>query len=104
MPGWSFRKQKGFFDIVTWSGNSTGGRQIAHNLGSVPGCIIIKNTNNTQNWQVYHRGIGAGSAVFLDLNYAKQTGAQFFNNTEPTATHFTLGTDCMNNCYLVMIT
>ena len=50
---WSFRKQKGFFDIVTWSGNSTGGRQIAHNLGSVPGCIIIKNTNNTQNWQVY---------------------------------------------------
>ena len=95
---WTFRKQKGFFDIVTWSGNSTGGRQIAHNLGSVPGCIIIKNTNNTQNWQVYHRGIGAGSAVFLDLNYAKQTGAQFFNNTEPTATHFTLGTDCMNNC------
>ena len=95
---WSFLKKKGFFDIVTWSGNSTGGRQIAHNLGSVPGCIMIKNTNNTQNWQVYNRGIGAGSAVFLDLNYAKQTGAQFFNNTEPTSTHFTLGTDCMNNC------
>ena len=95
---WTFRKQKGFFDIVTWSGNSTGGRQIAHNLGSVPGCIMIKNTNNTQNWQVYNRAIGAGSALFLDLDYAKQTGAQFFNNTEPTATHFTLGTDCMNNC------
>ena len=98
VASWSFLKQKGFFDIVTWSGNSTGGRQIAHNLGSVPGCIMIKNTNNTQNWQVYNRGIGAGSAVFLDLNYAKQTGAQFFNNTEPTSTHFTLGTDCMNNC------
>ena len=49
---WTFRKQEGFFDIVTWTGNNTGGRQIAHNLGSVPGCIIIKNTNNTQNWQV----------------------------------------------------
>ena len=95
---WTFRKAPGFFDVVTWSGNSTGGRQIAHNLGSVPGCIMIKNTNNTQNWQVYHRGISAGSAVFLDLNYAKQTGAQFFNNVEPTSTHFTLGTDCMNNC------
>ncbi len=96
--GWTWRKQKGFFDIVTWSGNGTAGRTIAHSLGSVPGCIMIKNTNNTQNWQVYHRGIGAGSAVFLDLNYAKQTGAQFFNNVEPTSTHFTLGTDCMNNC------
>ncbi len=88
--GWTWRKQKGFFDIVTWSGNGTGGRTIAHSLGSVPGCIMIKNTNNDQNWQVYHRGIGAGSAVLLDLNYAKKTGAQYFNNVETTSNHLTL--------------
>ena len=94
---WSFRKQKGFFDIVTWSGNGTGGREIAHDLGSVPGCIMIKCTSHGQNWQVYHRGIGAASALFLDLNNAKQSGSHFFNDVEPTATNFTLGTDAMNN-------
>ena len=30
---WTFRKAEGFFDIVTYTGNSTAGRQIAHNLG-----------------------------------------------------------------------
>ena len=98
ISSWSFRKAPGFFDIVTWSGNGTGGREIAHNLGSVPGCIMIKNTNNTQNWQVFHRGIGAASALFLDLSNAKQSGSHFFGDVEPTATNFTLGTDCMNNC------
>ena len=38
---WNFRKRKGFFDIVTYTGNGTA-RTIAHNLGSIPGCIIVK--------------------------------------------------------------
>ena len=40
--GYTFRKAKGFFDVVTWNGNDTAGHQIPHNLGSVPGCIMIK--------------------------------------------------------------
>jgi len=52
---WSFRKQPKFFDIVTWSGDSIVGRTIPHNLGSTPGCIIVKTKNNTVNWAVWHR-------------------------------------------------
>jgi hypothetical protein len=90
---WTFRKQPKFFDIVTYTGNSTA-RTIAHNLGSVPGCIIIKGTTgpaSTQNWEVYHRSTGNTQALFLDLTQAPDVGSQHWNNTSPTSTEFTLG-------------
>lgn len=57
---WSFRKQPGFFDIVTYPGDSVAGRQIPHSLGSTPGMIIIKNltSSNAADWAVWHRSGG----------------------------------------------
>jgi hypothetical protein len=63
---WTFRKQKGFFDCVTWSGDSNAGRQIAHNLGSVPGMIIIKCPEANRDWIVHHRSLGF--TQYLRLN------------------------------------
>ncbi len=34
---WTFRKQPGFFDVVTYTGDGTTSRDINHNLGSAPG-------------------------------------------------------------------
>ena len=49
LSSWTFRKQPKFFDIVTYTGNGAN-RTISHNLGSTPGCIIIKKTfNNIHN-------------------------------------------------------
>jgi hypothetical protein len=57
---WTFRKQPKFFDVVTWTGNGDA-ITVNHNLGSVPGCIIIKAFSSSptagQNWLVYHRSI-----------------------------------------------
>jgi len=50
---WTFRKQAKFFDVVTYTGTGSN-TTIAHNLGSVPGCIIIKQLNATRDWAVYH--------------------------------------------------
>jgi hypothetical protein len=62
---WTFRKQPKFFDVVTYTGNGVDGRQITHNLGSAPGCIIVKRTDSTSNWNVYHRQAGgSGAAAF----------------------------------------
>jgi hypothetical protein len=47
---WTFRKQPKFFDVVTYTGDANSGRTVAHNLGSVPGCIIFKRTDSTSNW------------------------------------------------------
>ena len=52
---WSFRKQEGFFDVVTWTGDGTSDRAIPHNLGSEVGCILLKQTDASTDWTVYHR-------------------------------------------------
>ena len=81
---WSFRKQAGFFDVVTWTGDGTSNRQITHNLGSVPGCIIVKRLNSTANWAVWHRGFNSASTnggAFLNLSNAFGNEALFSNNS-----------------------
>ena len=89
---WSFRKAPGFFDVVTYTGNGTAGKTVAHSLGSVPGMIMVKCTSTGgTNWRVYHRSLGATKAVFLDLTNAENTSIGHWNNTAPTSTQFTLG-------------
>ncbi len=92
---WTFRKQPKFFDVVTYTGNGSN-RTIAHSLGSVPGCIIVKNTSNTggSNWAVYHRGLGTPSIQYLAINStaAAATSPNWWNSTDPTSTVFSLGT------------
>ena len=87
---WTLRKAPGFFDVVTYTGNGTV-RQIAHNLGSVPGMIIVKDVTNGGNWEVYHRSIGNEVALRLNLTNAAG-GTTVWNDTTPTSTHFTVGT------------
>jgi hypothetical protein len=67
---WTFRKAPKFFDVVTWSGNNTNNREIPHNLGSAPGCIIVKNTTESTAWYVWHRSLppSGSSAANLRLN------------------------------------
>jgi hypothetical protein len=98
MVSWTFREQPKFFDIVTYTGNATD-RTVAHNLGSVPGCIIVKDTNVGGNWFVYHRGATASPQnVELRLNSTASTNTNptAWNNTAPTSTVFSLGTGSTN--------
>jgi hypothetical protein len=95
---WSFAKQEGFFDVVTYTGNGVAGREIAHNLGSTPGMIIVKCLTDTKNWRVYHTSLGAD--YWLQLNETSdKTGpsAAIWNSTEPTSTVFTVGSSTTIN-------
>jgi len=92
---WTFRKAPKFFDIVTYTGNGTAGRTVSHNLGSVPGCIIVKATSSAQSWAVYHRGVASDAETdYLVLNdtNAAVDNALYWNDTAPTASNFTVGT------------
>ena len=93
LASWTFRKAPKFFDVVTWT--STGSPMtIAHNLGSVPGMIIVKSTNRSTNWAVYHRGANASPetvGLFLNLTFATDDSTGYWNDTAPTSTHFTVG-------------
>jgi hypothetical protein len=87
---WSFRKQPKFFDVVTYTGNGSA-RTISHNLGSTPGCIIIKCTSNADGWRVYHRSTGSGQFGALNGTSAFASSTTIWNNTSPTSTEFSLG-------------
>ena len=96
---WTFRKAKKFFDIVTYTGNGTAGRTISHNLGSVPGCIFIKRTNDSSGWAVYHRSLNVANNESFQLNssIASFTTEQYWNYTAPTSTEITLGNNATVN-------
>ena len=92
---YTFRKAAGFFDIKTWTGNGVSGREIAHDLDSVPGAIWIKKTSGSADWWCYHRQTASSSPedYYLVLNEtdSKVNQSSFMNDTAPTSTHFTLG-------------
>lgn len=88
---WTFRKQPKFFDVVTYTGNGTAGRTISHSLGSVPGCILVKQTNvSGENWDVFHRSLANNKQLYLNATDAQLTTSSW-NSTTPTSTVFTVG-------------
>jgi hypothetical protein len=89
---WTFRKQAKFFDVVTYTGNGAN-RTIAHNLGSVPGCIMVKRIDGYGgNWVVYHRSLSNTQGLYLNTTNSVVTDSTFWNSTSPTSTNFSLGT------------
>jgi hypothetical protein len=93
---WTFREQPKFFDVVTYTGTGSN-TTIAHALGSVPGSIIVKRTNTTADWAVYHRSLANTQYLVLNTTAAAATGATWWNSTTPTSTVFSLGTDATVN-------
>jgi hypothetical protein len=88
---WAFRRRQKFFDVVTYTGNSAN-RTISHNLGSVPGCMIIKRlTGTTSNWTVYHRSLTDFEFMSLNTTGAVAASPLMWNATRPTDTVFSLG-------------
>jgi len=98
---WTFRKAPKFFDIVTYTGTGSA-TTISHNLGSVPGMIIVKARSTTSNWTVYHRSASASgytaaeSVLKVNLNDAV-TDATAWNNTAPTSSVFSVGAGSPTN-------
>jgi len=82
------------FSIVTYTGTGANDT-FAHGLGVAPRYIIFKKrASGTQNWVVYHEDVGNNRQLFLNLTNAQTgTNSVYFNNTSPTTTVFTLGSD-----------
>jgi len=96
---WTFRKAPRFFDVVTYAGNETTNRKIDHNLGVVPGCIIVKaiNYDGGNPWSVYHRNLGATKGLRLNTTSAATTDIGYWYNQSPTDTQFGVGADSATN-------
>ncbi len=89
---YSFRRASGFFDVVCYTGTGSA-RTVTHNLGVVPELMIVKGRSVNDDWSVYSQGTGNTDYLILNSTAAKATGASFWNNTSPTSSVFSLGTN-----------
>jgi hypothetical protein len=59
------------FSIVSYTGNGTNAT-VGHGLGVAPDMIITKvRANSGNNWAVFHKSLGAGNIIWLNLTNAK---------------------------------
>jgi len=105
---WNWKKTAtAGFDIVSFTGNATA-RTISHSLSAVPKWYLVKNRSaGSTSWRTYHTSIGATKFMALEHDYAEASASSVFNNTEPTSSVFSVGTDTGANgngnsliCYL----
>ena len=104
---WSFRKAPGFFSCISYSGSGSY-KTVAHDLGCIPGMYMIKRTDTSADWQVFHRDLSTPAhRMHLNSNAVQNDLYSLNNNTAPTASVFSVGSDSTVNasggsyiCYL----
>jgi hypothetical protein len=85
------------FSIVTYTGTGANAT-VGHGLGVAPSMIVIKERGNADNWAVYHVSVGNQRLLNLNSTNAQSgTSAAYWNNTTPTSTVFSVGTDNKTN-------
>ena len=91
----SFNNTSGF-SIVSWSGTGSTAT-LKHGLSTAPSMIITKSLGGSSAWGVYNESLGNTKIVFLNESGANGTNAAYWNNTSPTSSVFTVGSDAAVN-------
>tara|TARA_R100001440_G_scaffold40339_1_gene60028 strand:- start:46 stop:1101 length:1056 start_codon:yes stop_codon:yes gene_type:complete len=85
------------FSIITYKGNGSAGHTIPHHLGTTPSFIIVKNMDSTQSWLVGLTTLGWTKNLHLNEDGAVETSSAIWNDTAPTSSVFTVGTNTKCN-------
>jgi hypothetical protein len=87
-------------DIVSYVGNGAN-RTISHSLGVIPKCMIIRDrTSAAYDWVYYNAGMNAtpqNGYMALNSTIAYTALAGIWNNTAPTSSNFSVGTNAAVN-------
>jgi len=84
--------QSAGFSIVKWTGTGSAGT-VGHGLGAKPEFIFTHSISNSGQWPVYHSVHGATKYHYFNSNIEARTYQHFWNNTEPTSSVFSIGSD-----------
>ena len=80
------------FSIVKWTGTGSAAT-IGHGLGVTPQMIIVKNLDKSAQWAVYTESLGNTKYLALSDDDAAATYSGYWNDTSPTTTVFSVGSD-----------
>ena len=81
------------FSIITYLGNGSAGHSIPHHLGVTPEIIITKRRSNNGEWYVYSPFMGNTKHMRLNRTGGEDTANTIWNDTSPTSSVFTVGTN-----------
>jgi hypothetical protein len=85
------------FSIVSYTGNGTAGATVGHGLSSVPEFILVKGRSVAlTNWKAQHVSTGTNVGI-LNATNTFAADSTTFNNTLPTSSVFTIGTESSTN-------
>jgi len=85
------------FSIVSYTGNLTAGATIGHGLSSAPEMMIVKERGYADSWAVYHTSVGNTKLLHLNTTVAERTHTTYWNDTSPTSSVFSVGSDNKTN-------
>jgi len=112
-----FRRRAKFHDVVRYQGSGSA-KTVAHDLGTKPGFIIIKDDSEHNEWTCYHSHLNGGTnpeQYYIHYNNGDSNAdvggevdsSSRWNDTAPTSTNFTVGdSDSVNksgNWYMAYI-
>jgi hypothetical protein len=100
VQSWMWKRHAGL-DVMTYKGDGASSRTFAHSLGRTPEMMWLRGRGpNQANWYVYHKDLDTPNrrVLHLETNDAQSSATSGrFNDTSPTATHFTIGINSNNN-------
>ena len=79
------------FSISSYTGTGSNAT-VGHGLGAIPKMIIVKKLSGADSWTIYHVSLGATKKINFDTG-AAGTQSDRWNNTSPTNTLFSIGTN-----------
>jgi hypothetical protein len=94
LRAWIWEAAPKFFNLSNYTGTGSA-QSIQHELDAVPEMVWVKDfVNGGKDWMVYHSAVGTDNHLKLNESDAQQPSGsnQWWNNTAPTNTTFTVGT------------
>jgi len=93
---YQFKRAPEFMDVVAYTGTGSAHTE-AHGLTVAPELIIIKNRDAADAWAVYNSTVDETDYLVLNTTAAVVDDATFWNDTAPTSSVFTVGTNVAVN-------
>ena len=93
--GYMWKRAKGYFDVVPYTGNGVSGRTVAHSLGVAPEMIWVKSRSFAYNWLVMPND--ATKYAYLNYPNGASVNSAFWLDTDPTSTEFTVSANAQVN-------
>ena len=88
------------FDMVSFTGNVTDERTVAHSLSAAPEFILVKNRADAVNWGALHMSMSSApetDIMYLDRNDNASDDDGFWSDGAPTTSVFSVGVQEVTN-------